>query len=122
MMSPTAPGRAIPGRIPVVGREYWYIEAKQSINFNELFVRLVKAVDPPLYTKGGALTGGCELTLPDGRKFHAMSFKGDLDGWREQITAGVNKLRIEAGQIVEGRLLLLSGDVVPLEQCGVRFY
>ncbi len=114
--------RAIPGSILVEGREYWYIEDDGMGDFNSLFLKVVLAIDPPHHTRGGALTGGCELTLPDGRKFHALSYKGDLEGWREQIAQGAKKLGLDFARAIGGKLILSTGDEVPMSACEPRFY
>lgn len=114
--------RTIPGTVAVEGREYWYVEDDGSGDFDASFLKVVLAVDPPLHARGGALTGGCELTLPDGRKFHALSYKGDLDGWRAQIAQGARKLGLDAARAIDGELVLANGLTIPISECEVRFY
>jgi hypothetical protein len=114
--------RAIPGSVPIEGREHWYIEDDGTGDFDSLFLRIVSAIKPPRHTRGGALTGGCELTLPDGRKFHAMSYKGDLEGWREQIDEGTRSLGLDAARAVNGNLILSGGAEISISACEARFY
>jgi len=113
--------RTVPGMDPVSGREYWYIEDDGNDDFDALFVQIVGA-EPVIPTSGGALTGGCELTLPDGRKFHALSYKGDLEGWRKQIHNGARKLGVAAAQLVDKELVFSDASVVPVSDCKARFY
>ncbi len=114
--------REIPGTILIEGREHWYIEDDGNNNFDALFRKIVGAVDPPLCNTGGAITGGCELTLPDSRKFHAMSYKGDLEGWRKQIIEGSKKLGLEAAQIENESIVTLNGERICIDECTIRFY
>ncbi len=113
--------REIPGTIEVQGREFWYIEDDGSGNFNKLFHELLTAINPPLHTSGGAITGGCSLTLADGRVFHSFSYKGDLLGWKEQVIQGAGKLSLTLGQINKEKFDL-NGESVLLSDCEVNFY
>jgi hypothetical protein len=114
--------RIVPGMISVEGREYWYVQDNGKDDIDHQFHEVITAIEPPLHAKGGALTGGCELTLPDGRKFHAFSYKGDLDGWRKQIANGAEKLGLAAARVVDGNLIFSDGNVVPLLEGKPRFY
>lgn len=114
--------RTIPGSITVEGRENWYIEDDGCGDFDSLFLKVVSAIAPPLHSRGGALTGGCELTLPDGRKFHALSYKGDLEGWRAQIAQGARKIGLDAARAIDGELIFSNGESIPMSKCEVRFY
>lgn len=114
--------RTVPGTLSVNGREHWYIEDDGSGDFDALFSKVVTAAAPPFYKSGGALTGGCELTLPDGRKFHALSYKGDLEGWRKQILYGAERLNVAAACAVNGILVFAEDQAVPIRDCYCRFY
>jgi hypothetical protein len=113
--------REIPGTHTVEGREYCYFECADE-NCELIFQRLVRAITPAIPTDGGAITGGCELTLPDGRKFHAMSYKGDLLGWRMQIERGAEYLEIVTAKLVEDNLVVTNSEEIPLAICKPRFY
>jgi len=121
-VTPFAGKRNVPGTLSVSGREYWYVEDDGRGRFDSLFQDLVSAVSPRRYESGGAITGGCELTLPDGRKFNALSFKGDLEGWREQIVGGARKLHLDAARAVDGQLIFVNGDTLRISDCTARFY
>ena len=113
--------RSIPGTQTVEGREYCYIEYSGD-DFDSEFLRLVQANQPTESTNGGAITGGCELTLPDGRKFHAMSYKGDLLGWCKQVEIGAKMLGRLTARISDEDLYVVDSSKVPLASCNVRFY
>jgi len=113
--------KEIPGAFKVEGREFWYVEEDGKGNFNRLFPKILTAISPPIHTSGGAITGGCSLTLPDKRVFHSFSYKGDLTGWREQVVQGANKLGLTLGQIDGDEFKLLDGDGVLLSDCEVDF-
>ena len=113
--------RSIPGTVAVEGREHWYIEYHGG-DFDSEFIKLIQAVQPAIPSHGGAITGGCELTLPDGRKFHAMSYKGDLIGWRKQIELGAKHLGCATARIGDDDLYVSDASAFPLAACHARFY
>lgn len=114
--------REIPGTIEVDGREFWYVEDDGKGNFNKLFPKLLSAISPPLHKSGGAITGGCSLTLPDGRVFHSFSYKGDLAGWKAQVIQGAEKLGLGLGRIKGDKIELQEGGAFLLSDCEVNFY
>ena len=115
--------REIPGIYPVEWREYRYVsdDGKDKF-FEELFDKLTQQIDPPIPAKGGAITENCKLLLPTGELFHALSYKGDIDGWREQIEQGANQLGLLVGEIVGGEFVLSDERRYALSECRVDFY
>lgn len=114
--------RPIPGSVPSEDREWWYVEVEGSSDFKGLFRALVRAVQPAIPASGGAMDEGCELTLPDGRKFHALSYRGDLAGWRKQIAEGAEKVGVKAVLVVDGDLVFSGAERIPVANCTARFY
>jgi hypothetical protein len=114
--------RDIPGTILFEGREHWYVEDDGKDNFQKQFNNLINAIQPAIPKQGAAITGGCELLLPDGRKFNALSYKGDLEGWREQIKRGAEYLKCKLGRIVEGTFIISESERISLKDCKARFY
>jgi hypothetical protein len=51
-----------------------------------------------------------------------MSYKGDLEGWREQIDEGARRLGLVAARAVNGNLIFSGGAEIPIEACEARFY
>ena len=70
---------------------------------------------------GGALIEGCALTLPSGRRFQALSYRGDIEGWRRQVELGAEALGVSLGQLMDGALVLEDGTSYPLADCQVEF-
>lgn len=113
--------RQVPGLVPVDFREVRYAEDCGEEPFEELFERLVWHVNPPVMKDGGALIEGCVLTLPTGRRFQALSYRGDIEGWRRQVALGAEALGVSLGQLVDGALLLDDGTSYPFADCQVEF-
>lgn len=120
-LGPLETKRQVPGLVPAEFREVRYVEDRGEEPFKKFFQRLVRHVDPPLMKDGGSLVEGCVVTLPTGRRFQAISYRGDVDGWRNQVAQGASGLGVCLGQIVEGILVLDDGLSYPLTDCKVEF-
>jgi hypothetical protein len=84
--------RTIPGAsLSSVGRKVIYVSEDTTIELRKIFHDLLGKTQPFLPKDGGAILAGCMITLPDGRRFHAVSFKGDIPGWSKQIELGASK-------------------------------
>jgi hypothetical protein len=120
-LGPLETKRQAPGLVPVDYREVRYVEDRGEEPFKELFEKVVWHVDPPLMKDGGALIEGCVVTLPTGRRFQALSYRGDIEGWRQQVAQGAAALRVSLGQLVDGVLVLDDGTSHPLADCQIEF-
>ncbi|MDV5357161.1 hypothetical protein QM201_20045 [Enterobacter asburiae] len=116
--------REIPGSTPVGWREYRYISDDGHDNFlgNGLFNKLTSQIEPPVPTCGGAITENCKLWLPSGELLHALSYKGDIDGWRKQIELGAKQLGLFTGKIIGDSVFLSDGRNYQLSDCRIEFY
>lgn len=102
--------------MPVPDCEVRDVEDHGREPFKALFRRLVRHVDPPMM-KGD----GCVLTVPTGRRFQAVYYRGDIEGWRRQIAQGAAALQVTLGELVDGVLVLDDGDSYQLADCEVVF-
>lgn len=99
--------RIVPGSNPATGHEVVYFSDDGSRTPREQFYRLTRQVNPPHLKTGGANERGCKITIPDGTAFYAMSYHGDIDGWRKQVAQGARELGILTAT-VDGQLFLIS--------------
>ncbi|MCM1217557.1 MAG: hypothetical protein NC331_10285 [Lachnospiraceae bacterium] len=115
--------RRVPGTYLVEGREFRYVSNKSQVNFDKLFHELFN-VPPKIPQKGGALVEGCKITLPNGDIFEAVSYKGDIEGWRQQFEQGAKALNEElAGIDIDTDSIVLNDTrSFPLTECMVEFY
>jgi len=120
-LGPLETKRQVPGLVPVDFREVRYAEDRGEEPFELLFKRLVRHVNPPVMKDGGALIEGCVLSLPSGRRFQALSYRGDIEGWRRQVAQGAAALGVSLGQLMDGVLVLDDGTSCPLADCQVEF-
>ena len=114
--------RKIPGTRAVEERKFCYVSNKNHEDFNEFFDTLLDQVSPPIPEYGGAMVNGCKLTLPDGEVFEAMSYKGDIEGWRLQIEQGAKALNAKLAWIDADSIVLEDNQSFSLTDCKVDFY
>lgn len=112
--------RKVPGISIIEGREYRYISCDNN-DISDLFNKIIREVDPPIVKNGGAIYEGCRLVLPTGETYFAVSYKGDIHGWRQQIERGATALNLSVAKITNERLLLSDGNEVLLSECEVQF-
>ena len=103
------------------GREVRYVAEPEIEEFVAYFKKLVRHVNPPIAKQGGAVIEGCKLTLPTGERFQAISYRGDIEGWRRQIEMGAAAMQTLMGQIVGETLVLADGRSYRLIDCEVAF-
>lgn len=112
--------RRILGTDPPPGREVLYVQHSGPEPFSRFFERLMHHA-PIGATHGGAMTGGCKLTLPSGDTYEAITYKGDLNGWRAHIQKGAAALGVSLAQVDDGKLVLADGSRIPLTACLAAF-
>lgn len=120
---PICKERRVPGTYLVEGREYRYVSNKRQVKFGKLFHELC-SVPPAIAQNGGALIEGCKITLPNGDIFEAVSYKGDIDGWRQQIEKGAKAFNEELARIDIDTDSIVLNDMrsFRLADCIIDFY
>jgi hypothetical protein len=121
ILGPIDRERRIPGTFSVEGREYRYLGCKVDEDVAALFKTIVRKIDPPIAKSGGVGIEGCKIILPSGDCYFAVSYKGDVPGWREQIEKGADALDVPVAQLLGDKLLLGDGSEVSLSDCQVQF-
>jgi hypothetical protein len=112
--------RRIPGTIPVDGTEFVYFSDDGKNKFRKQFKSLTNYTNPPHAQNGGATESGCKIYLPDGLLFHAISYHGDVEGWRKDIAAGAEVLHVLLARIEGGKLVTSDGRIFPLMDCRIE--
>lgn len=117
-----ASSRAIPGTSQEnEGREFRFVGESPNENFPSFFKKLVRHVAPPLAVGGGVVVEGCRITLPTGESLQAISYRGDISGWRQQIAKGADALGVVVGLIDGEQLILSDSRTYSLADCQVAF-
>lgn len=113
---------SIPGTIDVPGREFVYIGNVEKDNIRNAFFNLMDEVLRGADISGGALVAGCEIIVPDGRKFQAISYKGDLGAWRKRVQLGADSLGFTLAKVEKGCIVLDTGERYELSASNILFY
>ncbi|SFD74055.1 hypothetical protein SAMN04489722_1243 [Algibacter lectus] len=116
--------REIPGKIIIENSEVKYISDDGNDNFvnnkNGLFDLITSQFEIAKY--GGIISENCKLTLPNGELFHSLSYRGDIEGWREEIDLGAEKLKLITGKVINDKIELSDGRNFKLSDCKIEFY
>ncbi len=120
-LGPLSRTRHIAGSEADAEREVRYVVEPMNEEFPTLFNKLVRHVSPPIAKQGGVVIEGCKLTLPTGEQFQAVSYRGDIEGWRRQIEQGAAAMHLLTGRIAEETLVLTDGRSYRLADCEISF-
>lgn len=116
-LGPIDTERKIPGTSLVEGREYRYVSCSANTDIAMLFKKVIREINPPLAKNGGAVNEGCKVILPSGECYFAVSYKGDIEGWRQQIEQGAIALELSIAKITQDKFLLSDGGEFLLSDC-----
>ena len=109
--------RPVPGTVPVDGIRFVYLESREKNVFDKFgdFVSCVDDTEGPSH--GGMIDEEFSLVLPNGSRFYAISFKGDLEGWRRNIENFSRHIGISYGEIEKGFFVFSTDKTVQLSSC-----
>lgn len=116
--------RIIPGTINIENSEVLYISDSGNDDFEDcLFDKVTSQFDEqPIAQSGGVVNENCKLWLPTNELFNCLSYKGDIEGWRKEITGGATILGLLTGKINENNIEISDGRFYALSDCRVVFY
>jgi hypothetical protein len=114
--------RAIPGLILRDGVEVIYFSLPPKSNVHKQFRNITNYTNPPFAKSGGVSESGCSIQSPDGILFHAISYHGDLAGWRKDIEAGAQTFNSVLANVDGDDLIVADGRVFDIGKCRVEFY
>lgn len=120
-LGPIARRRTIPGTQSSTDTEVRYVSVPGSEPFEAFFKKLVRQVTPLIPKAGAALNEACVICPPDGTRLHAISYRGDIDGWRRQISEGAAALAASLARLEGDRLVMPNGRAYRLDECQVSF-
>ena len=110
----------IPGAVLVDGKEVVYFCNDGQRPWSKQFDAITTYSNPPHVQNGGANAGGWNLTLPDGSIFYAITYHGDLAGWRQDIEEGAAGLNITLARIDGDKFVVSDGRVFALSDCVLK--
>lgn len=113
--------RIVPGVTIVDGQQVVYFSDDGKNKFRKQFDGITCFTEPPNAVRGGVNERGCKITPPSGPLFHAISYHGDLEGWRKDIEAGAEGLGLLLARIEGDQLVITDGRSIPLSHCKIEF-
>lgn len=121
-MTDAKTGKTIPGTVPVEGREFLYVAEGRFENPTAWFRHVTEVGASNRPRSGGVLSHNCRLRTPDSGSYLAISYKGDVQGWRTLLLGNLDRLQL-GWAMVEGEMLRFENrDAVPFSACSVEFY
>ena len=111
--------RKIPGAAEVEGVGVMYYQDDGKRNVGTQFKSLLSAAGMVSFKGGGLVSEPCLISLPDGRGFNAVSYHGDVEGWRQVVEAAARNKGLLLAQIQGNRFVLSNGEFFPIDICRV---
>jgi hypothetical protein len=113
--------RKVPGTGPGEEASVRYVSFDDPVSIPTLFDDVLDKIEPMLVKSGGAILEGAKLETPDGRRFFAILFSVDLEGWRKQTELGAEALGRATAKVVGSDVVVSDGRSFPLSSCKVEF-
>ena len=114
--------RTIPGTIEDEGREFLYVEVDSDEEFRQLLNdALASNTDVPMPQSGGAIEEKARISLGSDSALMAMSYKGDVLGWRRKLAAYCETKGRKWGVATGQSLTLSDGSQIDLVDGNVIF-
>ena len=114
--------RTIPGTIEVDGREFFYLEVAEGIDFHHMINDVLSSSNNiPMPQDGGVIEEKTRITLQDGTSLLALSYKGDLAGWRQKLIRYCELKKYKWGIASNNKITLSDQTEIILSECNVFF-
>ncbi|MFY0480932.1 hypothetical protein [Achromobacter marplatensis] len=113
--------RSIPGVEPIDGTEFLYYEDDGKNTAKKQFRLLLDSAAPIIATSGGVVADSCRIGLPAGTLFHALSYHGDVAGWKAAVEAGASSRGLLLARIEGDKFVISDGCSFPLSECKIEF-
>jgi hypothetical protein len=114
--------RSIPGTVAIEGREFMYIEIFGGERFSTLLDDEEQlGSEIPMPKSGGAMEEKARLSLQGGASLIAISYKGDVPGWRKRFIACCEKKGRRWGIPKDQTLVLSDGTTLSLPESNTTF-
>lgn len=113
--------RSIPGLNPVEGTEFVYYEDDGRNRAKRQFDLLLDSAGAIVATSGGVVSDNCCISLPVGGVFHALSYHGDIVGWRTSVEVGANARGLLLARIDGNKFVISDGRSFSLSECKIEF-
>jgi hypothetical protein len=112
--------RAIPGTRPEEAEKVRYVSFDESQKPSDIFESVVWKLKPPMAKNGGVNLENFTIIIPDGTRFYALKYHGDVPGWQKQIETGAGILGVFTAKIESDTFVLSDGRSYPLSVCTIE--
>ncbi|WP_081275091.1 hypothetical protein [Xanthomonas graminis] len=113
--------RRIPGLVPVDGVEVVYYQDDKRMKSSSLFKTFLDGLSDRSAKSGGRVSDSCSITSPDNLLFRAMSYHGDIVGWRKDVEAAAKGLGLLLARVEGDNFVVADGRHYPLSECKIDF-
>lgn len=114
--------RTIPGTVDIEGVEYLYVQVVDNEGFRLFVDEAMKSCeDVPLPQSGGVIEEKARIALEDDSSLLAVSYRGDISGWRRKLTAFCESTGRKWGVASNHRITLSDGTEIDLSSSEVTF-
>ncbi len=108
----------VPGTRPGSAEQVRYVSYDRgSQRPVDLFEQVVLVAGGAIAKEGGVVLDPVVATAPDATSFYALSYHGDISGWRQQIEDGAKALGFLTARVQGGTLILSDGRSYDLSVC-----
>jgi len=101
-------GQRIPGVNALGDGEWVYFLPHPDVDPRKQFGTLVSQVSKRRAKSGAIGEAGIRIELPDGRVFYGIYYRGDIQGWRADITESCQKQGIMLARFKRRRFIVDS--------------
>lgn len=113
--------RRIPGSVAINGVEVVYYQDDGRMKRSKLFKVFLDGLSSRSAKSGGRVSDSCSITSPDNLLFHAMSYHGEIVGWRKDIEEAAKGLGLLLARIEGESFIVSDGRYFPLSECRIDF-
>ncbi len=107
----------LPGTRPQETDRVVYVLLLGHIDSYDAFDDVISRASPRIATHGAVLVEDWLVKTPAGETFYPLFFHGDVEGWRQQIELGANKLGLKMAKVEGDKFLVLDGPTFSLSDC-----
>jgi len=113
----------VPGTVAEAGRRFLYLEQSYRAKFSKTFRAIGDHIEQTTvrYPDGGMITENTRVTLPDGRVFYGLSFKGDVDEWERGVKRFASEHQLRVAVVEHGEIKVEDETSYPLGECAIEF-
>lgn len=113
--------RSVPGAVVIEGTEFIYYEDDGKSAAKKQFDLLLDSAGVISARSGGIVSDNCHISVPSGTRFHALSYHGDIVGWRSAVEVGANHRCLLLARVLADKFVISDGRSFLLSECKIEF-